>query len=242
MRYFIYLSYDGTPFHGWQVQPNANSVEAEIEKALSTILRHNLEIVGAGRTDTGVHARQMVAHFDYNYDVLTPKLKYSLNRILPKSIAINDIKSVDEGLHARFSAKWRTYCYYIHTKKDPFNEAYSLEMHYDLNFPLMNEAASHLLIVSDFSAFCKSNTDVATTICNVVEAKWIQDGETNWHFVITSNRFLRNMVRAIVGTLIDVGRKKISIAEFDNIVSGKNRSAAGESMPARALFLEKIIY
>lgn len=242
MRYFIYLSFDGTHYHGWQVQPNANSVEAEIEKALSTLLRKDIEIVGAGRTDTGVHARQMVAHFDFSDDFSTQQLTYKLNRILPSSIVINAIKHVSDDLHARFSAKWRTYHYYIHMSKNPFADAYSLELHYELDIQLMNEAASHLLNCSDFAAFCKSNTDVATTLCNVTEARWINDGEDKWHFVITANRFLRNMVRAIVGTLIDVGRRKITIKDFDNIVTGKNRSAAGESMPAKGLFLEKIVY
>lgn len=246
-RYFIYLSYDGTRYHGWQVQPSANTVQQELQQALSTILRSSMEVVGAGRTDTGVHARQMVAHFDWDdangfLPFTTYDLTYKLNRLLPCDIAISKIESVPSEAHARFSAISRTYHYYIHTSKQPFIRSYSCELHYNLDFPLMNEAAAYLLKVDDFAAFCKTHTDVKTTLCQVKEAKWINDGDDKWHFRISANRFLRNMVRAVVGTLIDVGRHRITLEDFQRIVAGKKRTEAGESMPAKALFLESVDY
>lgn len=241
-RYFILLSFDGTSYHGWQIQPNGISVQGELQKALSTILRCEIGIVGAGRTDTGVHARRMVAHFDHSEIVDCPQLVYKLNRLLPKDIAVYDVYPVDNDQHARFSACSRTYHYYIHTRKDPFQRFYSCQIHYSLDFDAMNEAASHLLAVDDFGAFCKSHSDAKTTLCHVTEACWICDGPYNWHFRISANRFLRNMVRAVVGTLIEVGRHRITISEFDDIVAGRNRCAAGESMPGNALFLENVDY
>ncbi len=241
-RYFIRLSYDGGNYHGWQIQPNGNSVQEEIQKALSTLLRSGIEIVGAGRTDAGVHARDMAAHFDVP-DVLDgAQLAYRLNKILPRDISIQSVDEVQPDLHARFSAVSRTYHYYIHTQKDPFLRGYSCELHYKLDFRLMNEAASHLLKTNDFKAFCKSHTDVKTTLCNVTTAEWTQISDHSWCFEITANRFLRNMVRAVVGTLIEVGRGRISVKEFDEIVEGKERTQAGESMPGHALFLEKVQY
>lgn len=241
-RYFIWLAFDGARYHGWQIQPNGDSVQEELQHALSLLLRRDIGVVGAGRTDAGVHARMMVAHFDIEDSIDTQQLAYRLNKMLPKDISIHDVKPVDATMHARFSAKWRTYHYYIHTVKDPFVVGYSCELHYPLDFELMNEAASHLLEVVDFGAFCKVHTDVKTTICNVVDARWVRDDECHWHFVIRANRFLRNMVRAVVGTLVDVGRHRISIDEFDRIVAGRCRSDAGESMPAKALFLECVEY
>ncbi len=241
-RYFVYFSYDGTAYHGWQIQPNGNSVQEELQKALSTILRDDIEVVGAGRTDAGVHARQMAAHFDTEAVIDEPQLAFRLNRILPRDIAVDRVEKVDNDMHARFSAVKRTYHYFIHTKKDPFCRTYSCELHYPLDFSLMNEAAEHLLHVDDFGAFCKTNTDVKTTLCNVQEARWIQQSDHSWYFVISANRFLRNMVRAVVGTLIEVGRGRMSIDEFDAVVAGKKRTAAGESMPGNALFLVKVEY
>lgn len=241
-RYFIHLSFDGTSYHGWQIQPNGASVQGELQKALSTILRCDVGVVGAGRTDTGVHARQMYAHFDHTGDIDCLQLVYKLNRLLPKDIAVYDIYPVNEDMHARFSARSRTYHYHVHTRKDPFLRNYSCELHYDLDFEAMNEAAAHLLLVDDFGAFCKSHSDAKTTLCNVTEARWISDAPHIWHFRISANRFLRNMVRAVVGTLIEVGRHRITISEFDDIVAGRNRSAAGESMPGNALFLESVVY
>lgn len=241
-RYFIYLKYDGTAYHGWQVQPNANSIQAELERALSTLLREETQVVGAGRTDTGVSARMMTAHFDTCKDVDCPQLAYKLNRLLPRDIAIDRVEMVSMDMHARFSATARTYYYYVHTKKDPFLRTYSFELPYKVDFGKMNLAASILLGVDDFAAFCKSNSDAKTTLCNVTEAHWEQDSDTQWHFVITANRFLRNMVRAVVGTLIDVGRGRVSMDEFRSIIAGRNRQCAGESVPGNALFLEKIRY
>lgn len=242
MRYFITFSYDGTRYHGWQIQPNGDSVQERLEWALSTLLRREVNVTGAGRTDSGVHARVMVAHFDFEEAIDSKQLCYKLNRLLPFDIAVQEVKQVSDDMHARFSATSRTYHYYIHTKKDPFRRAYSCEIHYPLDFALMNEAGKILTTYEDFGAFCKSHTDVKTTICHVTEARWVQTSETAWYFRITANRFLRNMVRAVVGTLIDVGRGKLSIEEFRKVIEGKRRTEAGESMPGNALFLEDVRY
>ena len=241
-RYFVTFAYDGTNYHGWQIQPNGNSVQEELQKALSTILRDTIEVVGAGRTDAGVHARHMAAHFETVRDFDCARLAYKLNRLLPRDIAVHEVYSVAPGMHARFSATLRTYHYYIHTRKSPFLRHYSCELHYDLDFELMNEAASHLLAVKDFGAFCKAHADVKTTLCNVTEAAWTRDGDCSWHFRISANRFLRNMVRAVVGTLIEVGRHRMTIEQFDSVVASGSRSNAGESMPGNALFLEDVKY
>lgn len=241
-RYFIYLSYDGTNYHGWQIQPNGNSVQEEMQKALSTLLRKEIEIVGAGRTDAGVHARVMVAHFETEGEIDCKQLAYKLNRLLPRDISVDRVVLVEAEMHARFSAVKRTYRYYVHLHKNPFLRHYSCELHYDLDFDLMNEAAAYLLECSDFAAFCKVHTDVKTTICRVTEARWVNDGKDSWHFVISADRFLRNMVRAVVGTLVDVGRHRITLEQFKAVVAGKNRSNAGESMPGNALFLEEVLY
>lgn len=242
MRYFIHLAYDGTRYHGWQIQPNGISVEGEIELRLSTLLRQPIDIVGAGRTDAGVHARHMVAHFDFEDGCDTKQLCYRLNRMMPPDICIYKIEKVADDLHARFSATSRTYHYYISTKRNPFNRQYTWLCHYDLDFELMNQAAEILMEYKDFASFCKSHTDVKTTLCNIIEAKWIKDDEGCYYFRIKANRFLRNMVRAVVGTLVEVGRHRLSLDDFRNVIEGKKRTMAGESMPANALFLEKIEY
>ena len=250
MRYFITLSYDGTRYHGWQVQPNGISVQGELQRALSLILRQEIQVTGAGRTDTGVHARMMVAHFDLNSQIsnlnsqfsILSQLAYKLNRLLPCDIAIQKIEPVSDNLHARFSATSRTYRYFIHTCKSPFLRHYSWQTHYALDFPLMNEAAAMLLEYDDFGAFCKSHADVKTTLCKITHAQWHQTSDSEWFFEITANRFLRNMVRAVVGTLIDVGRHRLSLDDFRKVIEGKRRTEAGESMPANALFLENITY
>ena len=243
MRYFITLSYDGTRYHGWQVQPNGPSVQEKLQWALSTILRQDIQVTGAGRTDAGVHARMMVAHFDVetmNFDL--HDLAYKLNRLLPQDIAIQKMELVSNEMHARFSATSRTYHYYIHTVKDPFLRAYSCELHYPLDFQLMNEAAAVLMTYEDFGAFCKAHADVKTTLCHITAAEWHQTSNSTWYFEITANRFLRNMVRAVVGTLIDVGRRRLSLDDFRKVIEGKRRTEAGESMPANALFLEDVQY
>ncbi|MBR2229959.1 MAG: tRNA pseudouridine(38-40) synthase TruA [Prevotella sp.] len=243
MRFFITLSYDGTRYHGWQVQPNGPSVQEKLQWGLSTILRQNIQVTGAGRTDAGVHARMMVAHFDVEtMDFELQDLTYKLNRLLPQDIAIQKMEPVSDEMHARFSATSRTYYYYIHTVKDPFLRAYSCELHYPLDFQLMNEAAAILMTYEDFGAFCKAHADVKTTLCHITAAKWHQTSPSAWYFEITANRFLRNMVRAVVGTLIDVGRGRLSLDDFRKVIEGKRRTEAGESMPANALFLEDVRY
>ena len=246
MRYFVTLSYDGTRYHGWQIQPNGVSVQEKLQEALSTLLREPVTVTGAGRTDAGVHARMMVAHFDLPtwHDGIPDgkQLAYKLNRLLPYDIAVSKVEAVSDDMHARFSAKSRMYRYYIHTTKDPFQKAYSCEIHYPLDFGRMNETAQLLMTYEDFGAFCKSGADVKTTLCNVTRAEWVQTSPTTWYFEIRANRFLRNMVRAVVGTLIEVGRGRLSLDEFKKVIEGKQRSDAGESMPGNALFLEDIVY
>lgn len=242
MRYFITFSYDGTRYHGWQIQPNGNSVQEELQKALTTLLRRPTDVVGAGRTDAGVHARRMVAHFDSDAAVDCAQLAYKLNRFLPRDISVSGVEPVADGMHARFSATSRTYHYYIHTLKDPFLRAYSCEIHYPLDFDMMNEAADVLMEYDDFGAFCKSNSDVKTTLCRVTAARWHRLSPHSWYFEITANRFLRNMVRAVVGTLIEVGRHRLSVSDFRRVVECGRRTEAGESMPGHALFLEDVKY
>lgn len=241
-RYFIYLKYDGTNYHGWQVQPNGNSVQAELERGLSILLSHEVQIVGAGRTDTGVHARMMVAHFDSDSDIDCQQLAYKLNRILPRDISIDRVEPVASDMHARFSALSRTYHYYIYKKKNPFLRHYAYQLRYDVDIEAMNDAAAVLLEVKDFGAFCKAGSDVKTTLCNVTEAYWSECEDGSWCFTITANRFLRNMVRAVVGTLLDVGRHRITLDEFRKIIESGSRTAAGESVPGNALFLDRIVY
>ena len=211
-RYFVTLSYDGTRYHGWQIQPNGVSVQERLQEALSTLLRESIAVTGAGRTDAGVHARMMVAHFDWKGDAIDgQQLAYKLNRLLPYDIAVSKVEMVSEDMHARFSATSRMYRYYIHTTKDPFQRAYSCEIHYPLDFAKMNDAARILMTYEDFGAFCKSGADVKTTLCQVTKAEWVQTSPTTWYFEIRANRFLRNMVRAVVGTLIEVGRGRLSL-------------------------------
>ena len=241
-RYFIYFAYDGTAYHGWQIQPNGISVQEVLQDALSKILRRKTEVVGAGRTDTGVHARLMVAHFDYPEAIDGPQLTYRLNRLLPSDISISNVVAVEETMHARFSAKWRTYRYYVHTRKVPFLRHYSYETPYALDYELMAKGAERITNHEDFAAFCKSGADNKTTLCTVRACKWVQTSDNSWYFEITANRFLRNMVRATVGTLFLLGRHKISLTDLERILDEGNRSHAGESMPPHALFLEDIEY
>ena len=244
-RYFITFGYDGTNYHGWQIQPNANTVQQELQRALSILMRKDIEVVGAGRTDTGVHARHMAAHFDWDEPQLPmacDQLVYRMNRIVPCDIVVYEVKPVSDDMHARFSATYRTYHYYIHTRKDPFERHYSLQMNYPLDFEKMNEAAKLFLQHDDYAAFCKAGGDNKTTICHVTQAKWIQTSPTTWYFEITANRFLRNMVRAVVGTLIEVGRGRMTMEQFSDILHRGTRSDAGESMPGNALFLEEVGY
>lgn len=242
MRYFIHLAYDGTAYHGWQAQPNAVSVQQRVNEALSTLLRQDIETTGAGRTDTGVHAACMVAHFDIGQEIDTCRLSDKLNRILPADISVHSVKPVIPEAHARFDATSRTYHYHIYQYKNPFLQHYAARFYFTPNFELMNQAAAILLETSDFTSFSKVNTDTKTNICQVSKAQWTQVCEDHWRFEITADRFLRNMVRAIVGTLLDVGRQRISIEQFQQIIKQKNRCAAGESVPGNALSLMEITY
>jgi len=242
MRFFITLSYDGTRYHGWQIQPNGDSVQQRLQEALSTLLRKPVEVVGAGRTDTGVHARMMVAHFDWEETIDGKQLAYKLNKLLPGDIAVKEVRQVEDDMHARFSATSRTYHYFIHTRKDPFLQAYSWQIPFALDFEKMNEAAKVLLEYKDFTSFSKVNTDTKTNLCDLKEAFWEEVEPGQWRFTITANRFLRNMVRAIVGTLVEVGRDRISIEEMRHIIEAKDRCQAGESVPGKALFLVDIKY
>ena len=241
MRYFIQLSYDGTAYHGWQIQPNGESVQEALQRALSTLLRTDVEVVGAGRTDAGVHARMMVAHMDSPVELDCLQLAYKLNKLLPRDIAVQRIWPVADDMHARFSATSRTYRYYIHTRKSPFERHYSWLVTFPLDFNRMNEAAKLLLQYEDFTSFSKVNTDTKTNLCHVTEARWdeIPEGAV---FTITANRFLRNMVRAVVGTLIEVGRGRMTLEEFRRVIEQQDRCSAGESVPGHALFLENITY
>ena len=242
MRYFLKLSYNGASFHGWQVQPNAVSVQSTIEEALSTVLRENISIVGAGRTDTGVNARQMYAHFDYDKEILDfGKLINSLNRLVGKDIAIYDIIKVADDAHARFDATARTYKYFVTHQKSPFLYPLSWHCPQSLDYEKMNEACEVLKRHIDFTSFSKLHTDVKTNNCRIDYAHWQKEGEM-MVFTITADRFLRNMVRAVVGTLVEVGRGKISVDEFEQIILKKDRCSAGTSMPPQALFLWKVNY
>lgn len=242
MRVFIYLSFDGTAYHGWQIQPNAISVQQRLTESLTMLLRQPTEVVGAGRTDAGVHAHMMVAHCDVPDNTDLSLLCHKLNRVLPSDIAVSRVVKVVPHAHARFDAQTRTYHYWIYTRKNPFRSHYATRITYSLDFDKMNEAAAYLLTVSDFTSFSKLHTDVKTNICHVTQAHWEKVEEDLWRFEITADRFLRNMVRSIVGTLIEVGRGKLSLDDFKQIVALKNRQAAGDSMPGNALSLVQIKY
>lgn len=241
MRYFITFSYNGTDFHGSQKQPNGNTVQSEMEAALATILREPVAVTFAGRTDAGVHAEKMVAHFDVE-SKLPDNLAYRLNGVLPASIAVQDIRRVIYDAHARFDATARTYRYRITTRKDPFLCVNHARVAPGLDYEAMNEAAQDLLGKQDFASFCRVHTDVKTTICDVREARWVQENETEAYFVITADRFLRNMVRAVVGTLFEVGRGHMTPAQLADIIAAHNRCRAGHSAPAEGLSLVEIIY
>jgi tRNA pseudouridine38-40 synthase len=242
MRYFLEFSYDGSAYHGWQIQVNAITVQEVIQKALSTLLRNDIEVIGAGRTDTGVHALHMFCHFDTPESI--PDLSsftYHLNALLPKDIAAKKIREVNEKAHARFDAISRKYVYRIIQQKEAFlvNRAWLYPYSLDLN--AMNEASERLKTFSDFSCFSKSGTQTKTNICKVTEATWIMQG-SEIVFNIRADRFLRNMVRAIVGTMIDVGRGDMDLAAFEQVIKSGKRSEAGISVPAHALYLAEVEY
>ena len=244
MRYFIEMSYNGTPFFGWQVQPEQPSVQGVMERALTLLLREPIAVTGCGRTDTGVHARQFFAHFDFVQlfdDEQLAELTDKLNSFLPKEISICRIFLVSDDFHARFSAKSRTYKYYVAVQKEAFRFHYSYRVFQKLDVDKMNAAAKLLLDTEDFTSFSKLHTQTATNICHVSEAHWQMENGL-LVFTITADRFLRNMVRAIVGTLLDVGRGKMELTQFQGVINQKNRCAAGTSVPANALFLQKVEY
>jgi len=241
-RYFIYLAYNGKNYCGWQIQPNGITVQQKIEESLSTLLRSTVSITGAGRTDTGVHASLMVAHFDWDKsEIDTSQLKNKLNRILPQDIVIQKIVWVLKEAHARFDAISRTYKYYITDTKNPFKYEHLYRINHPLNLDLMNKAANILFEYEDFTSFSKLHTDVKTNNCKIIKAEWVKENDV-WIFTIQANRFLRNMVRAIVGTLIEVGREKLSLDGFRQVIEEKDRGKAGTSVPGNALFLVDIEY
>lgn len=248
MRYKIILSYNGSEFSGWQFQPNAPSVQETLEKALETLLGSRTEVVGAGRTDAGVNARNYVAHFDSAEDFEPTRIICKLNAILPKSIAIHEISSVNDDFHARFSARLREYKYYIHTSKDPFDNSFSWQCAYPLDVERMNRACGYLTGIHDCSCFEKSGSDNANSICEIFSAGWESSscseskGGRKLVFTIAANRFLRNMVRAIVGTLIDIGRGRNEPEYILELFDHGTRSDAGQSVPGHALFLNRIEY
>ena len=241
-RYFVEIAYRGTAYHGWQSQPNAPSVQETIERCFSKLFGNtSVSIVGCGRTDAGVHAKSYFFHVDLPQEWEEDQLCFKLNRMLPSDICAIRALRVASDLHARFDAEKRTYRYFIHQQKDPFHQDLSWYFPQYLDFPAMNAAAKRLLGTKDFGSFSKLHTDVKTNICTVFHAKWIQT-EGQWYFEISANRFLRNMVRAIVGTLIEVGLGKLTIEEIDAIIDAKDRGEAAVSVPAHGLFLWEIVY
>lgn len=241
-RFFIELSYDGTPFHGWQIQKNAKSIQQTLNEALSTVTRQEIYTVGCGRTDTGVHARRFFAHFDCE-ELLEnlPELTFKINCILPPEVAIHQIFQVHLDLHSRFSATYRTYEYLITTSKSPFQVNRSYEFRSELDVEQMNQGARMLFEYEDFTSFSKLHSDAETNLCKLMKAHW-HTTKTGLRFEIQANRFLRNMVRAIVGTMIDLGEGKIGLNDFQKIIELKDRSAAGYSVPAHGLYLIDIGY
>lgn len=241
-RYFIYLAYDGTAYHGWQIQPNGASVQECLMKALSTLLRRPVEVTGAGRTDTGVHASLMVAHFDHDEALDAAFMTDKLNRLLPPDISVYGLRAVKSDAHARFDATSRTYKYYVTTAKRPFDRQYRCRLFQTPDFARMNEAAQMLFRYTDFTSFSKLHTDVKTNNCRIMQAEWTQVDDVTWVFTIQADRFLRNMVRAVVGTLLEVGRGKLTVDGFCRIIEQKDRCQAGTSVPGNALFLVDVAY
>ena len=241
MRYFIAFSYFGKSYHGWQSQPNAITVQEVLEDALSKLLRESINVVGAGRTDAGVHAKEMFAHFDFKQDIEQEEMVFRLNAFLPDDVAVSEIFQVNKEAHARFDATERTYEYWITQKKNPFNFERAHYVRQMLDIDKMNAAANLFLEHKDFECFSKSHTDVRTYLCDVRKAVWTKDGN-KLIFTISADRFLRNMVRAIVGTLLDIGIGKTSLEDVQRILKSKDRSRAGASVPAKGLYLTKIVY
>jgi tRNA pseudouridine38-40 synthase len=242
-RYFIFISFRGTSYHGWQLQPNSLTIQKVLDESLSVILGEKILTTGAGRTDSGVHAKYFAAHFDSRQPALTDNKNIisRLNKYLPPDISVLDLRKVNPDAHARFSAISRTYTYVISKVKDPFTREFSWYYRSRLDVAAMNRAASLLMSYNDFTSFARLHSDVRTNICTVSRAVWTEE-ENKIIFTISADRFLRNMVRAIVGTITDVGKGRISLAEFKQIIEEKNRSSAGKSAPASGLFLTGIEY
>jgi len=242
-RYFLQLAYNGAAFHGWQSQPNAVSVQSVVEDALCKAFRQPTPVTGAGRTDAGVHARRMIAHFDTDRAIDdTEAFLRRINAIVGRDVSFESVRRVHEDAHARFDAVSRTYHYYCNTLKSPFVGAFSWQGAPTLDFESMNRAASELIGTHDFTSFAKLHSDARTNICTVTEARWDKLADGRYVFVITADRFLRNMVRAVVGTLVDVGRGKLSLDDFRRVIVARDRCSAGTSMPAHALFLWDVVY
>ncbi len=242
MRYFIELSYKGTHFHGWQKQPNASTVQEELEKAFGVLFRQSVEIIGSSRTDAGVHAEQQFAHFDWPSEIVyKDRLIHGLNSILPQDIAVKQLITVENDIHSRFAATHRCYEYRIIRQKNPFLPDLAYHFRPELDMNRMNEAAALLLKYSDFECFSKIHTDVKTFLCQIEYAHW-QQTASGLTFYIKANRFLRGMVRAIVGTLLEIGRGRITIEQFEQIILSKNRKNAAAQAPACGLFLTEVGY
>ncbi len=241
MRYFIEIAFNGKNYHGWQRQPDALSVQEVLEETLSTMLRKEIKLVGAGRTDAGVHAKQLFAHFDFDVIKDLTDIVFRLNSFLSKDISVKRIIKVKSDAHARFDAIEREYEYVITLKKTPFLKDFSYLIHQKPDIELMNKASEQLLNYKDFQCFSRSKTDVKTYHCKVNKGYWVEDN-SQLIFTISADRFLRNMVRAIVGTLLDVGFGKTSLNKFREIIESKDRSKAGASAPAQGLFLTKVVY
>lgn len=241
MRYFIQFSYNGKAYHGWQNQPNAITVQQVLEDSMTTLLRQKVALAGAGRTDAGVHAKQMYAHFELPEIANESSLVYKLNGLLPDDIAVQQIFKVTKNAHARFDATARTYEYWVTQEKNPFYTDAAHYVKHPLDIEQMNAAAALLLTYEDFECFSKSNTDVYTYLCDIKVAEWTKIDD-RFVFTIQADRFLRNMVRAIVGTLLDVGTGKSTLDDVKAIINSKDRSKAGTSVPAKALYLTKICY
>lgn len=241
-RYFIYFSYDGAAYHGWQVQPNAVTVQQVLEESLAKLVRQPVPLVGAGRTDAGVNAACMVAHGDFPCEIDCAQLVYKLNKILPPDIAVSSVRRVKDDAHARFDAVSRRYNYRVVTAKSPFARRYACRVMPGVDFDAMNRAAEVLYEYTDFTSFSKLHTDVKTNNCKVKYAAWRKVGENEWVFEIEADRFLRNMVRAIVGTLLLVGRGKMDVEGFRAVIENKARGEAGDSALGEALFLVSVEY
>ena len=242
-RYTLRISYNGKNYFGWQRQPREISVQEVVENTLAKLNQNNkVNVVGCGRTDTGVHAADYILHFDFYEIDDFPQFVYRLNRMLPRDIVIFEVNEVAADFHARFDAKKRTYRYFVHTTKNCFNHEQSYYINLPLDIEKMNEGAKLFLGKQDFTSFSKANTDVKTNICDVTCAKWVQPSENELYFEITSDRFLRNMVRAITGTLLEVGLGKFPLTKVSTILEAKDRSKASPSAPGHALFLWEVKY